>query len=75
MYNWSPARIFRLVLGLAAIIYAIVSKDNMMGWAGGLLFLMGLSNTGCCGANGCNIAPSINNSANLNSKIDYEEVK
>ena len=73
--NWNPARIFRVAMGIAAVVYAIVSKDSMMGWIGSLLLLMGLSNTGCCGASGCT-APIIKNKAtNASDEIDFEEVK
>jgi hypothetical protein len=73
--NWNPARIFRVAMGIAAVVYAIVSKDSMMGWIGALLVLMGLSNTGCCGASGC-AAPIVKNkSARSAGEIDFEEIK
>jgi membrane-bound ClpP family serine protease len=73
--NWNPARIFRVALGIAAVIYAIVSKDSMMGWIGALLLLMGLSNTGCCGASGCAAPMAKNKAAKSSDEIDFEEIK
>lgn len=73
--NWNPARIFRVAMGIAAVVYAIVSKDSMMGWIGSLLLLMGLSNTGCCGASGCNTPFIKNKAAKASDEIDFEEVK
>ncbi len=73
--NWNPARIFRVAMGIAAVVYAIVSKDSMMGWIGSLLLLMGLSNTGCCGASGCTTPTIKNKAAKTSDEIDFEEIK
>lgn len=73
--NWNPARIFRVAMGIAAVVYAIVSKDSMMGWIGSLLLLMGLSNTGCCGASGCAAPIDKKNVINTPGQIDFEEIK
>ncbi|MFN5421739.1 MAG: hypothetical protein ACK5AO_00610 [bacterium] len=73
--NWNGARIFRVGIGLAAIIYAISKHDNTMGWAGALILIMGLTNTGCCGASGCstnNISSKKNKST---QEVSFEEVK
>jgi hypothetical protein len=73
--NWNPARIFRVAMGIAAVVYAIVSKDSMMGWIGSLLLLMGISNTGCCGASGCATPINKKNAINTSDEIDFEEIK
>jgi hypothetical protein len=73
--NWNPARIFRVAMGIAAVVYAIVSKDSMMGWIGSLLLLMGLSNTGCCGASGCSTPITKTKATKASDEIDFEEVK
>jgi hypothetical protein len=52
--DWHAARIFRVVIGIAAITYAVIKHDSLMGLAGGMLLLMGLSNTGC-GPGGCKV--------------------
>jgi hypothetical protein len=52
--DWHAARIFRVATGIAAIVYAIVKQDSLMGLAGGMLLIMGLSNTGC-GPGGCKV--------------------
>lgn len=69
--DWHPSRIFRVVTGLAALIYGIVKHDNLMGIAGAMLLLMGLSNTGCGANGGCGI-PSIRSSSKKD--IDYQEL-
>jgi hypothetical protein len=73
--NWNPARIFRVALGIAAVVYAIVSKDSMVGWIGALLLLTGISNTGCCGASGCATPINKKNAINTPGQIDFEEIK
>jgi hypothetical protein len=45
--NWNFSRIFRVALGIIAITSAIVRHDTFMGWAGGMILLMGITNTGC----------------------------
>jgi|688.fasta_scaffold117435_4 hypothetical protein len=50
--DWHASRIFRVVTGAAAIVFALVKHDSLMGLAGGLLLLTGISNVGC-GSGGC----------------------
>jgi hypothetical protein len=69
--DWHPSRIFRVVTGLAALIYGIVKFDNLMGIAGAMLLLMGLTNTGCGGAGGCAV-PRVRKSSD--KEIEFEEV-
>ncbi|MFN5646322.1 MAG: hypothetical protein ACK57D_02265 [Sphingobacteriales bacterium] len=40
---------FRAVTGVAALVFAIVSRDTVLGLGGAMLLIMGLSNTGCGG--------------------------
>ena len=73
--NWNGARIFRVSLGIAVIIYAIIKHDSMMGWAGGLVLLMGISNSGCCGVGGCSIPKTSAKSKVATEDTSFEEVK
>lgn len=73
--NWNGPRLFRVALGIAAIIYAVRRHDNSMGWAGALIVIMGLTNTGCCGANGCSTSLPLNKKANSAEEVSFEEVK
>ena len=72
--DWHASRIFRVVTGAAAIIYAIIKYDSIMGVAGAMLLLMGLTNTGCGGASGCGI-PTKQKIKEPETTIQYEEVK
>ena len=47
--NWHWSRVFRAVTGVAALGFAIVSRDTVLGLGGAMLLIMGLSNTGCGG--------------------------
>ncbi|MFN5475564.1 MAG: hypothetical protein ACK484_03135 [Sphingobacteriales bacterium] len=47
--NWHWSRVFRAVTGVAALVFAIVSRDTVLGLGGAMLLIMGLSNTGCGG--------------------------
>jgi hypothetical protein len=70
--DWHPSRIFRVVTGMAALIYGIVKQDNIMGIAGAMLLVTGLSNTGCGAAGGCGI-PRAGKSSD--KEIEFEEIK
>lgn len=51
--DWDASRIFRLVLGLGAGLYAIISKDTFFYWFAGLFIVQAVLNWSCCGAGGC----------------------
>lgn len=51
--NWSIMRGLRLVLGVIAIVQAVVQKDMTLGVIAGFLLLTAIVNVGCCGSNGC----------------------
>jgi hypothetical protein len=53
------------------LIYGIVKHDSLMGIAGAMLLLMGLSNTGCGAAGGCGVPPSRKNAG---KDIEFEEI-
>ena len=75
--GWTFMRVFRLVTGIAALVYAIVSADIMLGFAGGFLLLMGILNFGCCGAGGCPIPADRSKSETgyrHKENISYEEI-
>lgn len=73
--NWHPSRIFRVATGLVAVVYAIIQHDSMLGMAGGFLLFMGMTNTGCCGAGGCDVTTSQKTDAIKNEQVQFEEVK
>lgn len=70
--DWHPARIFRVVTGLGALLYGIIKQDSLMGIAGVMLLLMGLSNTGCGASGGCGV-PTVRKTES--KEIEFEEIK
>jgi len=75
--NWHAARITRAVLGLLVLIMGIQMHD----WSAGLISLvfiyMAVTDTGCCGVQGC-YTPAAKNKRPIQKNtndIDYEEVK
>jgi hypothetical protein len=73
--DWHASRIFRTVMGIAALIYGILKHDNLMSLAGGFLVFMGITNTGC-GANGCSVPTSqTKHQKNSIGETTFEEVK
>ncbi len=70
--NWTFFRVLRLMIGLAIIVQAFISKDTLFGAAGLLFTSMAVFNMGCCGGGGCATPPQ---KTDKNSKdISYEEV-
>lgn len=70
--NWNLFRVLRFVVGIAAIIQGIANNETIFAIAGGLLTLMAIGNTGCCGFNGC--AVNAKPGSKKNEKGVYEEV-
>jgi hypothetical protein len=71
--NWNFFRVFRLLIGFAILIEAIIMKDAAIGAIGLAFSLMALFNTSCCGMNSCSTPTNL-----INSKIEatvYEEIK
>ncbi len=52
---WNFTRVLRISLGSAVLIAAIMQGDWMPGLFGLLFLYQGVYNTGCCGADGCEI--------------------
>ena len=73
--NWNPSRIFRVATGLVAVVYAIMQHDSMLGMVGGFLLFMGMTNTGCCGAGGCDVTTTQKTDTIKHEHVQFEEVK
>jgi hypothetical protein len=73
--NWNFSRIFRVALGTISIISAIVRHDMFMGWAGGMILLMGLTNTGCFAGSCATPAVSKKEMQKEPETTTFEEVK
>lgn len=66
-------RIIRLVLGVVVIVQGVNNGEALYFVLGGMLTLMALANTGCCGVGGCAVNTR-NRGAVEEKEIVYEEV-
>lgn len=72
--TWNLIRWIRFGLGTSLIIQGIVYKDTISGLFGALLFYQAITNTGCCGVNGCTTEVNPKN-ASAGSITEYVEIK
>ncbi len=72
--DWGVMRWLRLLLGLYFAYQAFLLKDNISGFLAAFLLLQAITNTGCCGAGGCNI-PTQKHVENSPENIEYEIIK
>ena len=69
--NWSLMRGLRLLMGLIALVQAVVQKDVTLGVIAGFLLLTAVANVGCCGSRGCAVDYC---NRKKESEIVYEEL-
>ena len=72
LHNWNFFRFFRLVIGIAIIVQAVMAKDLMFGIAGLLFTALPLFNIGCCGTGAC--YTPVKKDRTTKKEISYEEV-
>jgi len=72
LVNWNFMRFLRLVMGIAIMVQAVVTKEFMFGVIGLLIVSTAVFNTGCCGAGACCTATK--QYKNSSKDIPYEEV-
>lgn len=63
--GWNFMRWLRLGFGILIAFQAIETKDSLSGLIAGFFLFQALTNTGCCGVNGCAVPISKNKSENL----------
>lgn len=51
--NWHLMRWLRLLFGIIFIVQAVQSADWLPGLIAAFFLITALTNTGCCGSNGC----------------------
>lgn len=71
--DWNLMRWLRLVLGLFISVQAVQNHDTLAGTIAALLLLQVVTNTGCCGTQGCAAPMNKNKSADL-EKVEYQEI-
>jgi hypothetical protein len=53
--GWNVIRWIRLIFGIAILIQAVEIGQPLIGIVAAILLFQAISNTGCCGKNGCSI--------------------
>jgi hypothetical protein len=72
--DWNFMRIIRLALGIYISVQAVETQSMLSVIFAVFLLFQAITNTGCCGANGC-VVPIKKNNSNKTEEIEYEEVK
>lgn len=72
--GWNFARWLRLGLSLFIAIQSIRTHDTLSGFIAAFLLFQVISNTGCCGANGCAV-PTTKSKQERIADVEFEEVK
>ena len=72
--GWHFMRWLRLVGGLFITVQAIQTHDALSGLIGSFFLFQAVTNTGCCGAEGCAVTSIKKVSDNIED-VDYEELK
>ena len=73
--DWHPMRIIRLVFGVWALVQAFQVHDWAIGLFGAFFLYQAITNTGCCGTQGCYTPPARNKKQATNGFTEYEEIK
>lgn len=75
--NWHFMRIFRLAVGVMMLVAAFQSKDWMIGAFSAFFLYQAVSDTGCCGSQGCAPSPRRRDATATagDEVVDYEEIK
>lgn len=72
--NWHFMRILRLGLGIYIAFQAVETRSILSGVIAGFFIFQAITNTGCCGSNGCAI-PIKKNNSKTTEEVEYEEIK
>jgi hypothetical protein len=72
--GWTVMRWVRLLLGLAFAYQAIIQHDSISALLSVFLLVQAITNTGCCGVQGCSV-PQKQGSTHSVEDSRFEEVK
>ena len=72
--GWNLMRWLRLALGSFMAYQAILLHDTMAGMIAVFFLFQALTNTGCCGSQGC-AAPVRNTKDGATEDVQFEEIK
>ena len=72
--GWNFIRWFRLGFGVFWAAQAIQTHDSLSGFIAVFFLFQAITNTGCCGVNGCAM-PITKNKSDKIEEIEYQEIK
>ena len=72
--DWHPMRMIKLVFGVWAMVQAVQMHEYAIGIFGMFFLYQAVTNTGCCGAQGCD-TPAPKKQEKDTGYIEFEEVK
>lgn len=72
--DWHFMRWLLLGLGVFIAIQAIQTQDKLSGFIAAFFLFQAVTNTGCCGSNGCSVPTSKNHSEKIDD-VKFEEIK
>jgi hypothetical protein len=72
--DWNFMRILRLGVGIYIAVQAVETKSIVSGIFASFFLFQAITNTGCCGSNGCAVPIKKKNSDKI-EEVEYEEVK
>jgi hypothetical protein len=74
--DWHLMRIVRMAIGIWMLVIAIQTRDWMVSVVSLFFLYQGVTNTGCCGSQGC-YTPSRRNTYRTGhtDEIEFEEIK
>jgi hypothetical protein len=73
--GWNWMRWLRLILGIFIAVQAIQSHDTLFGIMAAFFLFQALTNTGCCGTNGCTTTTPTKQDLDKIEDVEYEEIK
>jgi hypothetical protein len=74
LVGWNLIRGLRLLIGAYFTVQAIETLDIFSGIIAAFFLYQAITNTGCCGANGCAV-PDAKNNADKPNEVDLIEVE
>ena len=72
--NWNFMRFLRLGIGIYIAIQAIETQSAFAGLVAVFFLFQAITNTGCCGSNGCAV-PIKKSNPDKTEEVDFEEIK
>lgn len=72
--GWNFMRFLRLGLGIYITIQAVETYSIFSGVVAIFFLFQAITNTGCCGSNGCSVPINKSKSDKI-EEVDYEEIK